>query len=148
MEQELVVNKTVKINADISKVWNALTDPEKTREFMFGARVESDWKVGSPILWKGEKDGKEIVFVQGSILNIEPGIVLQYTAFGPHGKLEDKPDNYTRVTLRFAPSDGGTLLSVTQDNFGGDEKRYSESNSGWDYAIKGLKELVESRLQT
>ncbi|HEY3251502.1 MAG TPA: SRPBCC domain-containing protein [Ignavibacteria bacterium] len=145
MEQELVVNKTAKINADISKVWNAFTDPEKTKEFMFGARVESDWKVGSPIIWKGMKDGKDIVFVQGSILNIEPGMVLQYTAFGPSGKLEDIPSNYTRVTMKFAPADGSTLLTVTQDNFGGDETRYSESNSGWDYTIKGLKGLMEKQ---
>src|SRR4030095_8124357 len=143
MEQELIVNKTVRVNADISKVWNAFTDPEKTKEFMFTARVESDWKVGSPILWKGTKDDKEIVFVKGNILNIEPGMVLQYTAFGPNGKLKDTLENYTRVTIKFTPDNGSTILTITQDNFGGDETRYSEANSGWDYAIKGLKELVE-----
>ena len=32
------------INAPITEVWNALTDPDIIKEYMFGATVISDWK--------------------------------------------------------------------------------------------------------
>jgi hypothetical protein len=44
------------------------------------------------------KDGKKLCLLKENILNIEPGMVLQYTAFGPNGKLEDIPANYTRYS--------------------------------------------------
>ena len=30
------------------KLWTALTDPEFTRRYWFGANLESEWKAGSP----------------------------------------------------------------------------------------------------
>ena len=32
-------------------VWNALTDPDMTQEYWGGTRIESDWKVGSKVLY-------------------------------------------------------------------------------------------------
>ena len=144
MEKELVVKKTITINADISKVWDALTNPELSKKYMFNCDVISDWKVGSPIVFKEFKDGKEIVRVKGNILKIEPGKLLRYTVFGPDSGLEDVPSNYTRVTDELSSKNGQTELSVTQDNFNGDEKRYNSSNKGWDYALDGLKKLLEN----
>ena len=37
------------INATPEKVWQALTTPEFTERYWSGRRVESDWRVGSPI---------------------------------------------------------------------------------------------------
>lgn len=48
--------KTI-INAPISKVWDALTMPEIVKEYFFGSNQETDWKVGSPIIWTGEYEG-------------------------------------------------------------------------------------------
>jgi hypothetical protein len=31
-----------------------LIDPNLIKEYMFGSLVETDWQVGSPIVWKGE----------------------------------------------------------------------------------------------
>ena len=41
-----------------AEVWDALTDPEKIRQYYLGADVTTDWKVGSPITWRGEWEGK------------------------------------------------------------------------------------------
>lgn len=56
---ELQVKKTIILNAEISTVWDALTKPQWTKRYMFGVEVISDWKVGSPILWKGRLKGDE-----------------------------------------------------------------------------------------
>jgi hypothetical protein len=31
-----------------------MTNPEIIKQYMFGTNVISDWKEGSPIVWKGE----------------------------------------------------------------------------------------------
>ena len=144
MEKELIVKKSVTLNADISKVWDALTNPERTKNYMFGCEALSDWKVGSPLIWKGAADGK--VYVKGNIVKIQHEKLLQYTTFDPNSDFEDVPSNYLTVTIELSPEKGQTTLSVTQGDFAGvenGEKRYNDTIGGWDYALKGLKEVVE-----
>lgn len=147
MKKELVVKKTVKLNAATSNVWEALTNPELTKKYMFGCEVISDWKLGSPIIWKGFSEGKEVVYVKGTIVNIAPGKLLQFTTFDPNSGLEDVPSNYTTVTYELSPESEQTVLSVTQGDFGrvaNGEKRYNHTVGGWDYALNGLKKLLEN----
>ena len=70
------------INASADKVWNALTDPELIKKYMFGTTVISDWKEGSKIIWKGEWEGKTYED-KGKILRFEPKKNLQYSHFSP-----------------------------------------------------------------
>ena len=44
-------------------VWNALTNPEVTQLYWYGTRVESDWKVGSKVVYRrgGEVTDEHIV---------------------------------------------------------------------------------------
>lgn len=143
MSKELKVIKTVELNAPVSKVWEALTNPELSKKYMFNCAVISDWKVGSTIVYKEFKEGKAIEHVKGTIVKIEQGKLLQHTAFGPESGLEDVESNYTKVTYELSSKNGHTELSVTQENFG-DEKRYNDSIQGWDYALTGLKKLLEN----
>ncbi len=83
MSEKLVVKKSVKLNADISKVWEALTNPEITKKYFFNCEAISDWQVGSPIIFKFISDGKEIVPVKGVITAIEPNRMLEHTCFAP-----------------------------------------------------------------
>ena len=59
--------------------WRSLTisevikKPEMTKKYMFGTEVVSDWKVGSPLLWQANYEGKETVFVKGSIFSAMEG---------------------------------------------------------------------------
>ena len=52
---ELIVKKSIKINSSASKVWQVLTNPELTKQYMFGCEIISDWKVGSPVIWRGQQ---------------------------------------------------------------------------------------------
>ncbi len=45
------------INVPISKVWDALVNPDAIKRYMFGATVVSDWREGSSIVWEGEWQG-------------------------------------------------------------------------------------------
>ena len=53
MNNTLIAEATVTINAPAARVWESLTDPDLIRQYLFGADVITDWKVGSPILYKG-----------------------------------------------------------------------------------------------
>ncbi len=143
--QELIVSKNIHLKADIFQVWDALTNPRLTKKYFFNCEVRSDWRVGSPITWTGNYEGKDTK-VQGKILQIEPGKLLKYTAWSKASGLEDIPSNHTIVTARLIKVGNEVSLSVTDENFGsgeGAEARYQASVKGWDMVLKGLKELVE-----
>ena len=50
----LIARSSLIIAAPADKVWQALVTPAAIKEYMFGTTVISDWKEGSPIVWKGE----------------------------------------------------------------------------------------------
>ena len=56
--EDHVATSDTTIEAPPARVWNVITDPAAAKEFMFGATVQTDWKVGSPITWQGEWEGK------------------------------------------------------------------------------------------
>ncbi|MDH3252571.1 MAG: SRPBCC domain-containing protein [Ignavibacteria bacterium] len=147
MTKEPLVKKMITVQASRTKVWEALTRPELTRKYMFGSDVVSDWRVGSPIIWKGVVDGNERVFVKGEVKSIEHERLLEYTVFAPNSGIEDMPSNYTTVRCELSSSENHTTITITQGDFStiaGGEKRYADTLGGWDFALNGLKRLVES----
>ena len=146
MTDELTVTKSIEINVDISKVWEAITHSEWTRKFMFGCDVVSDWKPGSSIEFIVKLPEKDVVQVKGNILKIEPKKLLQYSIFGPNAGLKDIPSNYTTVTYKLTPQGETTLVSVSQGDFSTVEegkKRYEHTQNGWEMTLKKLKAELE-----
>jgi len=147
---KLVVENTVSINAPIDKVWNTLTDPEQTKKYMFGCETVSDWKPGSSLLWRANYEGKEMVFVKGNIIAIQPPILLTYTVIDPNADMPDMPDNYLNVTYQLAEQDGVTILTVSQDGFekaAEGEKRYKDvynNGEGWNPILVEIKKVAEA----
>lgn len=149
MSKELIVENSISIQAPASKVWDALTNPEQTQKYMFGCAALSDWKVGSPLLWQAHYEGKDVVFVKGSILSMEPNKLLAYTTFDPHSTIPDVPENYLTVTYRLTENNGVTNFTVTQGNYATvaeGERRYTEAyngGEGWNPILVEIKKLVE-----
>ena len=136
-----IARATTTIDAPASRVWDALVDPPSIQQYMFGTNVESDWKEGSAIRWKGEWQGKAYED-KGVIRKIEPPRVLQYTHFSPLAGLPDQPENYHTVTIELNERDGRTDVTLSQDNNPTDEAReHSEKN--WRMMLDGLKKFVE-----
>ena len=78
MSKTPIAKVTTTINAPPSKVWDALTKPALIKRYLFGTEVTTDWKVGSPITYRGEWQGKTYED-KGKILEIEPGKRLAST---------------------------------------------------------------------
>jgi uncharacterized protein YndB with AHSA1/START domain len=140
--KQFVVKKQIDVNADISSVWSALTTPEKTKQYFFNCEVCSDWKVGSPITFKGTMLLVKQIEMKGTILAIEPGKLLKYdlvnSGSGDH-------QSVSTVTDELSHKDGVTTLSITDDVGGGEgaQERFDKSETGWDTVLAGLKEFVE-----
>lgn len=129
------------IDTSPDKVWNALTDPEMIRKYMFGTDVNSEWKEGARITWKGEWKGKQYED-KGKILIMEPKKKLQYSHFSPLSGVADVPENYHIVTIDLKEEDGKTSVSLTQDN-NADEKAKEHSEKNWKMMLASLKNLLE-----
>ena len=149
MDKELTVKSSITINATAAKVWDALTNPEQTKKYMFGCETVSDWKAGSPLLWQANYEGKDTVFVKGNIVRIEPEKFLAYTTFDPNSTIEDIPANYLTVTYDLSAKDGQTLLTVTQGDYSkvaDSERRYTEAYNGGEGWNPILVEIRDSQM--
>jgi uncharacterized protein YndB with AHSA1/START domain len=143
--QELIAHAEVSINAGTKKVWEALTKPEIIKKYMFGTTVNSDWKVGSMITWKGEWKGKQYED-RGIICQFRPEKLIQYTHFSPLAGLPDIPENYHLVTIELTQKGENTLVSLSQDNNETEEaKHHAEKN--WSSMLSGLKKVLEEKDQ-
>ena len=149
MSKPLFVKNSIVINASTEKVWDALVNPEQTKKYMFGCETVLDWKVGTSLLWRGEYEGKEMVFVKGTIVDIKPGKFLAYTTIDPNSTIDDISENYLTVTYDLTVEDGQTLFTVTQGDYSKvaeGERRYTEAynnGEGWNPILVEIKKLVE-----
>lgn len=142
MSTDKILNKTIIINAPVSKIWDALTNPAIIKQWLFGTNVISDWKVGSPILFTGEWQGTEYKD-KGTILQSEKEKVFQYNYWSGFSGLADSPENYSVITFKLAPTTNGTELNLIQSHFP-TETGYEHSDKNWDMTLELLKKTVES----
>lgn len=134
--------KTI-IHAPASKVWDAITKPDLIKKYLFDTDVISDWKEGSPITYKGQWEGKSFED-KGKILKMEPQKMLRSTHWSPLSGVPDTPENYHTVTYHLAEKNGGTEVTITQDNNASpDEKSHSEQN--WRTVLDGMKKMLEEK---
>lgn len=140
--KELFVEFEIRLEASPTRIWSALTNPEDIRQYMFGTRVRSEWKKGSPIVFEGEWEGKSYSD-RGTILQFETNETLQYTYLSSFSGLTDEPGNYGLITCRLIPQDQGTVLRIRQENYPNEEAR-NHSQNGWKAVMEIFKNLVES----
>jgi uncharacterized protein YndB with AHSA1/START domain len=137
----LIARASTTIDAPVATVWDALTNPSLIKQFMFGTETVSDWKEGSPIVWKGVWEGKPYED-KGKILKIEPQKTLQVTHFSPLSGVPDVPENYHTLTYELSSKGEQTEVSLSQDNNATDEER-EHSQQMWESLLSSLKKVLE-----
>jgi uncharacterized protein YndB with AHSA1/START domain len=136
-----VATAVIEISASPKHVWSALTDPEQIKKYMFGSQVVTDWKQGSPIVWKGEYQGNKYED-KGEIVEIEPDRLLKVTHFSAMSGLEDVPANYHTLSYELKEDGDKTVVSLSQDN-NASEEQAEHSRGNWEKMLTGLKQVVE-----
>jgi uncharacterized protein YndB with AHSA1/START domain len=141
MKQNLIAWQTATIKASVAKVWDGLTNPDIISKYMFGTKVESEWKPGTSITWSGEWQGKSYRD-KGTIVDFIPGKLLRYTYFSPLSGIPDIPENYRTITIELKEADGSVRIDLEQDNNPTEEiKEHSEKN--WGMMLDSLKKILE-----
>lgn len=134
------------IEAPVGEVWEAITTPELVRTFFMGAEVESDFKVGSPIRFRGRFKGQSYED-RGEILVVEPEKRLSFSHYSPMSGAPDTPENYHVVTYELTPEGEQTRVALTQSNLKGgvtrsDEAHRLEYEKNWAGVLAGLSKAV------
>ena len=141
MENNFIGQASILINVPPSKVWNALTNPEIIKQYLFGTEALSAWTEGSTITYKGVWQDKEYED-KGKILKIEPEKYLKTTYWSSMSGKADVPENYNNVEYKLSPEGEGTQLTITQDNNPTQESA-DHSQKNWETVLKTMKELLE-----
>jgi uncharacterized protein YndB with AHSA1/START domain len=141
MKSNITGSVNITINVPAAKVWEALITPSIIKKYFFGTDAISDWKVGSPLIFKGEWQGKTYED-KGTILESIPQKKFKYSYWSSMSGIEDKPENYVNVTYELSENNNATTLTVTQENIP-DEKMKEHSEQNWRKVLEDLKKLLE-----
>jgi len=138
---KIETSASVTIRASVQGVWEAITTPELIKRWFFGVDTETDWRPGSPIVHRGEWQGKPYED-KGEIVKIEPPRLLVHTHWSPMSGTPDDPEHYQEVTWSLAEQDSSTELTVSERNLPSDEAK-AASDQSWPLVLGHLKELLE-----
>jgi uncharacterized protein YndB with AHSA1/START domain len=142
---EKIFSKTINIQASTSKVWSALTTPELMKIWMSETEIDiiTDWKVGSPIIIRGQLSGKDFEN-KGIVLQFEAGKVLQYSHLSSLSRLPDESKSYSLFEFKLSPMETQTELTVTVSNFP-TEVIYKHLAFYWNVTPGILKRMIEEQ---
>lgn len=135
-----VAHARTDISASPERVWAALTEPDEIAVWMTGSRVETTWRVGAPITWTGEYDGRAYQD-KGEVLAVEEPRLLSMTHFSPLTG-EDVPDNYHTLVYTLTPDGSGTRLELSQDGCADDEQA-QQFGQHWQAMLDSLRTHVD-----
>jgi uncharacterized protein YndB with AHSA1/START domain len=140
--------KNKPVNAYISyiatspqKLWEALTNGELTKEYCFGRRIESDWKVGSAVT-HSQPDGT--LAASGKVLEVDSPRRLSYTW---RDETSDDLRQLPEVVLTFTTDPLGDVVRLTMEEFHPtriDAKYLEAGRRSWPVIFSSLKSLLET----
>lgn len=122
------------------KLWTALTDGEFTRRYWGGRRIQSDWKVGSPVSHVREDGG---IGWQGKVLQSERPRLLSYT-FHMQISEEHRGERPSRVIFELHSMGSVVKLTLTHDELESDSATLATTRHGWPAIMSSLKSLLET----
>lgn len=140
MDKQL--KKSYEINAPVSRVWDALTDPRIIRKYFFGTEASDDFREGGTVTYKGVHEGKTYQD-KGKITEFIPERKMTIDHWSSRSGKPDSSENYSTHSYCLTPSANKTKLVLAQeDTYKSDESR-AKAWSHWDVVIEGLKKIVE-----
>ena len=128
----------VYIKATPEEIWDAITKPEFTQRYFYGARIENSSKRHRALGPDGSVWGDSPTFEYDPPRRLVHGWSSLYDP-----DLADEEES--RVSWEIEPQDGGYCkLTVTHDRLEGAPKTAASVSGGWMMILSGLKTLVET----
>ena len=139
----VTVKVTRRFKASPERVFDAWLDPAKARRFLFATpggeivRADLDPRVGGRFLLVDHRNGEDVPH-HGEYLVIDRPrrLVFEFTVPKYSGKK-------SRVSVSFAPADGGCELTLVHEGVLPEYEKPSED--GWGAILSGLSLLVDAK---
>jgi len=139
------ISKSIRLNASLNVVWEALTQPELMKSWMSDSEIEivTTWEVGSPIIINVQAESYKTAFTNtGIILQFLKDRVLEYSYLSSLSRLPDQAENYTLIRFTLQPEEDHTLLELNLSNFP-TESHYKHIEFYWTITLEVLKRFAE-----
>lgn len=138
MSQPQILIRTY-IASTPDKVWHALTTPDITEKYWYGTRVESDWRIGSKVIYRRQG----AITDEHVLLQAEPYKVLRHTFRPTLGEIFRKE---APSKVCFEITDLGPLvrLTLTHDDFAENSAVYRACSESWPMLLSSLKTFLET----
>lgn len=135
---ELAHTAEVEVGAPPDQVWRAITDPEVTCRYVYGAEIEGVWEPGTP--WRYHSRGQTVV--EGTVVEARPPHVLRLTASDVWDPVASGEPPY-RITWRVEPiAAGRSRVRLVADGFAGENASY-RNNAHLQPILDGLRVQVD-----
>jgi uncharacterized protein YndB with AHSA1/START domain len=141
------IRKSIRINASLNAVWEALTQPELMKSWMSDSEIEivTTWEVGSPIIINAQEVSYKTAFTNtGVVLQFLKDSVLEYSHLSSLSRLPDQAENYTLIRFTLQQEEDHTLLELNLSNFP-TESHYKHIDFYWTITLEVLKRFVEEK---
>jgi uncharacterized protein YndB with AHSA1/START domain len=128
------------IRTTAEKLWEALTQPEFTRQYWYDMHQESEWTPGSA--WKLVTPSGKIGDA-GEVLEADRPrrLVLKWQ----HQIMPElKAEGFSRATYELEPMAETVKLTVTHEMPVADSKFIAQVSTGWPTILSSLKSLLET----
>lgn len=140
--QEPVVQVDTTIAAPPAAVWKAM----QAGAMFPGTTIETDWKIGHPITFKGEWEGQPFTD-RGEIQTLSEAHELSFTHWSDRDGWGERPESYHVVKYGLQPDGANTRVTLSQFNEGAnkeiDEATKAEFEKNWRMMLDALKQAVE-----
>ena len=122
------------------QLWEGITNGEVTRKYFHETSIESDWELGSPVVFRNP-DGS--LAVEGEVLEVDEPRRLSITwhALYNPAAANERP---SRVTWEITQHADACRLSLVHDDFDGETPTYQGVAEGWLVLLCSLKSLIET----
>ncbi|MEH6458229.1 MAG: SRPBCC family protein [Cocleimonas sp.] len=137
------ISKKIHINASREQLFMTLTSSEEIPKYYPLIEVQSQWELGSEVLYKGEMNGSAFTDY-GVIEKLDSPSVYSYSYWSDNHGTERLPENHMAISYQLSESNDGTDLTVIQSNIKSAELYELMKDQVWDFLLGSLKEYVEA----
>jgi uncharacterized protein YndB with AHSA1/START domain len=143
------IEKSVELNADVERVWRALTDHEEFGAW-FRVKLDGPFAVGETSLGHITYPGYEHVRWEAEVVRMERPRHFAFTwhpyAIDPDKDYSGEPS--TLVEFRLEPNGTGTRLTVTESGFDAlpadrRDEAFRMNEGGWSEQVRNIAAYVE-----
>jgi uncharacterized protein YndB with AHSA1/START domain len=142
------IEKSIELNAPISRVWRALTDYREFGEW-FHVKLEGPFVLGQVARGQITHPGYEHLVWQAVVQKIEPERLFSFTwhPYAVDPKVDYSQETPTLVEFRLEKTPSGTLLLLTESGFdhipsGRRDEAFLRNEGGWTQQMKNMETHV------